>query len=312
MPYNCKNGLNWAWKPLNKVSVIDADSQSSPSNLLPTPTSICSVQKHLEPLSRIFWSLSPPWIFWHTAACWKTQILPKCVLPEWDQAIADIFVKASFGTEPVTASIAFHSIRADLSNPSKRVNVPWQCIHANEMPGKKTEETSARGNEKRLRWRNTPTYLQEISIKTANPHSGSSSDTLQKSHHSQTQLWTTRLATGLIFKIHSDYAVSFPPVAIEEHWRQMERIGVQVKAEREALRASEKQTFLGHLTLRRWVIGPLDIHDKKVGNAQGVECSLSRNISALTVSPKHLCSTFVSSVALGMAASTTWVQSEIF
>lgn len=177
---------------------------------------------------------------------------------------------------------------------------------------KKTEETSARGNEKRLRWRNTPTYLQEISIKTVNPHSGSSSDTLQKSHHSQTQLWTTRLATGLIFKIHSDYAVSFPPVAIEEHWRQMERIGVQVKAEREALRASEKQTFLGHLTLRRWVIGPLDIHDKKVGNAQGVECSLSRNISALTVSPKHLCSTFVSSVALGMAASTTWVQSEIF
>ena len=42
---------------------------------------------------------------------------------------------------------------------------------------------------------------------------------------------------------------------------------------------------------------------RKVRNAQGVERSLSRNISALTVPPKHLCSTFVSSVALGMAAA---------
>lgn len=143
------------------------------------------------------------------------------------------------------------------------------CCDNAYMPGKKRRKHQPEEMKKRLRWRNTPTYLQEISIKTANPHSGSSSDTLQKSHHSQTQLWTTRLATGLIFKIHSDYAVSFPPVAIEEHWRQMERIGVQVKAEREALRASEKQTFLGHLTLRRWVIGPLDIHDKKSRKCPG-------------------------------------------
>lgn len=42
---------------------------------------------------------------------------------------------------------------------------------------------------------------------------------------------------------------------------QMWRIGVQVKAERVTLRVNEKQTFLGHLMLQRWVIGPLDVHD---------------------------------------------------
>lgn len=43
----------------------------------------------------------------------------------------------------------------------------------------------------------------------------------------------------------------------------MWRIGVQVSAERVALRVTEKQTFLGHLMLQRWVIGPLDVHDIK-------------------------------------------------
>lgn len=138
--YNCKNGLNCACKPLNKVSVIDAESLSSPSDLLLTPTSICSVQKHLE--------LSSPWTFFFGARLHaeKLKILPKCVLPGWDRAIADIFVKASVSTEPVTASIAFHSIRADLSNPGKRVKCAVTMHTCEWDVGKKT---SARGNVKK-------------------------------------------------------------------------------------------------------------------------------------------------------------------
>lgn len=36
-----------------------------------------------------------------------------------------------------------------------------------------------------------------------------------------------------------------------------------MKAEEGALGANEKQTFLGHLMLQRWVIGPLDVRGVK-------------------------------------------------
>lgn len=49
----------------------------------------------------------------------------------------------------------------------------------------------------------------------------------------------------------------------------MWRLGLRVKAEERALGVNEKQTFLGHLMLRRWVIGPLDVRD-----ALGKECAL--------------------------------------
>lgn len=88
----------------------------------------------------------------------------------------------------------------------------------------------------------------------------------------------------------------------------MWRIGVQVKAEQVALRVSEKQTFLGHLMLQRWVIGPLDIQDIKyeMPRVYSVLClGTSQFYQFLQAFMLHIFS-HASGVALGMPMAAGW------
>lgn len=65
------------------------------------------------------------------------------------------------------------------------------------------------------------------------------------------------------------------------YWRKTWCIEARVKTWWEAPGLREEQTFLGHLMLQWGVIEPLDVHNIKVWHAKGIECALSRNISAL-------------------------------
>ena len=135
---------------------------------------------------------------------------------------------------------------------TRQVNVPWQCIHADEMwlcrisqteggrQEQKTEENSARGCEKGEAWgrethTHTHTYLQEISIKIATHILGlgvTHCRNLLWSDTTRSQLWSDKtryllwsdvtlndvgLVIGLTFDFHYDYAVSFSPVVIVGH-----------------------------------------------------------------------------------------------
>lgn len=100
----------------------------------------------------------------------------------------------------------------------------------------------------------------------------------------------------------------------------MWRLGLQVKAEEGAPGVNEKQTFLGHLMLQRWVIGPLDVRGIKY-EMPWVKSVLCLSLNSFT---QHLCSLFVVfyspphavSVALGTAMTTSQsnilVQMELF
>lgn len=80
----------------------------------------------------------------------------------------------------------------------------------------------------------------------------------------------------------------------------MWRLGLRVKAEERALGVNEKQTFLGHLMLRRWVIGPLDVCD-----ALGKECALSVWTVSRSVYGPFLIFTRAVSVALWTMMTTS-------
>lgn len=69
----------------------------------------------------------------------------------------------------------------------------------------------------------------------------------------------------------------------------MWRLGLQVKAEEGAPGVNEKQTFLGHLMLQRWVIGPLDVRGIKY-EMPWVKSVLCLSLNSFT---QHLCSLFV-------------------
>lgn len=70
--------------------------------------------------------------------------------------------------------------------------------------------------------------------------------------------------------------------------RQMWRLGLPVKAEEGAPGLNEEQTFLGHLMLQRWVIGPLDVHGL-TSETPWVKSVLRLSLSSFT---QHLYSLF--------------------
>lgn len=91
-------------------------------------------------------------------------------------------------------------------------------------------------------------------------------------------------------------------------------LGLQAKAEEGALGVSEKQTFLGHLMLQRWVIGPLDVLGIKY-ETPWVKSVLRFTVSHSIYTPFFL-STRAVSVALGTAMTTSQsnilVQLQVF
>lgn len=180
--------------------MIDADSRSTPSNSSNTNLHLSCLQ-HLELLTHF-----GLWVSWILSMQLWAEKLPRCLLPEitkprWDQAITDSFVKASFSAEPVTASIAFNFIRADLSNTTSGL---WHCIHVNELWLRFEVETHTHLLTKDQRQDHKPTFWVLV-WHTAEICCG------------QTRLRTTWRVIGLIFQFHSDYAVGFPPVAIVGH-----------------------------------------------------------------------------------------------